>query len=270
MDILVPILILFGIGVLCAVLLTLASHFFAPDDDPRAHAIRECLPSANCGACGFAGCDAYAKALAEGRTDKTNLCIPGGDNTSKEIGAILGITAGAVVEMVSYVGCNGKCDVVAKKYDYRGQSTCRTANMAYQGDRMCNYACLGYGDCVRACPTAAIRIEDGVARVDPKKCVGCGICTRECPNHLFKLIRDTARVAVECSNHEKGVITRGACKNGCIACGKCEKNCPHDAIHVIDNLAVIDYDKCTGCGACVGVCPTHCIHEGNFICGAHF
>ena len=111
---------------------------------------------------------------------------------------------------------------------------------------------------------------NGIAKVDPTKCIGCGMCTRECPNHLFKLIKDTTRVIVVCSNHEKGAITRKACTNGCIACGKCEKTCPHDAIHVVDNLATIDYDKCTGCGACVGVCPTHCIHEGNFICGTQF
>ena len=45
----------------------------------------------------------------------------------------------------------------------------------------------------------------------------------------------------------------------CIACKKCEKECPSDAIHVIDMLAVVDYEKCTGCGTCVSVCPQNCI-----------
>lgn len=270
MDILLPILILLGIGIVCAVLLTVAATFLAVPENEKMTAIRDCLPNANCGACGYSGCDSYAKALAEGKTDKANLCVPGGDKAAKEIAAILGVEAGEIVELVSYVGCNGTCDSVAKKYDYEGQKTCRTANLAYQGDRVCNYACLGYGDCVRACPTKAISIQNGIARVDPRKCISCGICTRECPNHLFKLIMDTSRVVVECSNHDKGAATRKACKNGCIACGKCEKICPHDAIHVIDNLATIDYNKCTGCGECVKVCPTHCIHEGNFICGTHF
>ena len=270
MEILLPILILLGIGLVCAVLLTVAATFFAVPENKKTAAIRDCLPNANCGACGYSGCDSYAKALAEGKTDKANLCIPGGDKAAQEIAKILGVEADGIIEMVSYVGCNGKCDVVAKKYIYDGQKTCRTANLAYQGDRVCNYACLGYGDCVRACPTQAISIQDGIAKVDPRKCISCGICTRECPNNLFRLIRDTARVVVECSNHDKGAATRKACKNGCIACGKCEKTCPHDAIHVIDNLATIDYNKCTGCGACVEVCPTHCIHEGNFICGTHF
>ena len=270
MPILIPVIILFVISLICAVLLTVASTFFAVKEDEKAIAIRDCLPGANCGACGFSGCDGYAKALSEGKTDKVNLCVPGGDSTSKDIAAILGVEATDVVEKVAYVGCNGTCDAVAKKYEYQGQKTCRTANMTYSGDRMCNFACLGYGDCVRVCPQNAITVENGVARVDPRKCVGCGICTRECPNNLLKLIVDTSRVVVECSNHDKGAVTRKACKNGCIACGKCEKTCPHGAIKVVENLATIDYDKCTGCGACVEVCPVHCIHEGNFICGAHF
>ena len=269
MPILLPILIMLGVGIVCAVLLTVAATFFATNEDERAVKIREVLPGANCGACGYAGCDGYAKALSQGDVP-TNLCIPGGDCTAAEIAEILGVEAADVIEKVSYVGCNGTCDAIAKKYDYDGLKTCRMAKMEYAGDRMCNYACLGYGDCVRSCPTGAISVATGIAKVDPTKCIGCSICTRECPNNLFKLVAETTRVVVECANHDKGAATRKACKNGCIACGKCEKTCPHDAIHVVDNLATIDYSKCTGCAACVEVCPTHCIHEVNFICGSHF
>ena len=270
MQILIPVLILLGIALVCAVLLTLAATFLATPSNGKQDAVRECLPGANCGACGYNGCDGYAAALADGRETNPSLCTPGGDSTARAVAELMGLEAGDVVEMVAYVGCNGKCDLVEKKYAYEGQHTCRTANLAYNGDRMCNYACLGYGDCVRACPQGAIFLSHGIARVDPRKCIGCGICTRECPNHLFKLIKDTTRVVVECSNHERGVITRKACINGCIACGKCERTCPHGAIKVIDNLATIDYSLCTGCAECVKVCPTHCIHEGNFICGARF
>ena len=269
-DILFPVLLLLGIALFCAVLLTLAAVFFAVKEDETAIAIRECLPGANCGACGFSGCDGYAKALADKATSATNLCVPGGDATAKEIAAILGVEAADVVEQVAYVACNGTCDVTDRKFEYQGHKTCLTANMVYSGDKVCNFACLGYGDCAVACPQDAITVENGVARVDPRKCIGCGICVRQCPNGIIHLIKDTTRVVVECSNHDKGAVTRKICSNGCIGCMKCQKTCPNGAIKVIDNLATIDYDLCTGCGECVAVCPVHCIHEGNFICGTHF
>ena len=270
MTILIPVLILAGIAIVCAVLLTLSSVFFAVKEDETAVAIRDCLPGANCGACGYSGCDGYAKALAEGSVDATNLCVPGGDKTAAQIAAILGVAAEDVVEKVAYVACNGKCGAVERKYDYQGIKSCRVANLAYNGDKFCTWACLGYGDCVKVCPRDAIRIEDGVARIDPRKCIGCGMCARECPNNIIHIIKDTEKVVVECSNHEKGAVTRKSCSNGCIGCMKCEKTCPHGAIKVVNNLATIDYSLCTGCGACADACPVHCIHLGNFICGAHF
>ena len=269
MQILIPIALLLGIGVVCAVLLTLASVFFGVKEDETAVAIRDCLPGANCGACGYSGCDGYAKALADGSAQKTNLCIPGGDSVAQQIAQVLGVEAEDVVEKVAYVACNGTCDVVQQKYDYKGLQTCLAANLAYNGDRTCTSACLGYGDCMKVCPQDAIRIENGVAKVDPQACIGCGICTRECPNHIIKLVNDTTRVVVACSNHDKGAVTRKNCSNGCIGCMKCQKTCPHGAITVVNNLATIDYSLCTGCGACVEVCPVHCLHQGNFICGAH-
>ena len=270
MEILIPILILVGVALLAAVLLTVSNHFFGVPVDEREAEVRDCLPGANCGACGYSGCDAYAKALASGECDNPSLCVPGGDSASNSIAAILGLEAADVVEQVAYVACNGTCGAVKSRYDFQGHKSCRTANLAYSGDKLCTFACLGYGDCVNVCPEGAISIENGVARVNPKKCIGCGICTRTCPNSIIHLIPDVSRVVVECSSRAKGAETRKACTNGCIACGKCEKNCPHDAIHVVDNLASIDYSKCTGCGKCAEVCPVHCIHEGNFICGARF
>ncbi len=270
MEILIPVLILAAIAIVCAVLLTVASVLFGIKEDEKYLAIRDALPGANCGACGYSGCDAYAKALSEGKIDKTNLCIPGGDGAAKTIADTLGLEAEDVVEKVAYVACNGRCHTVDKKYEYVGEKSCRIANMAYQGDRFCTYACLGYGDCVAVCPKDAITIEDGVARIDPRKCIGCGLCARTCPNNIIHLVNDTTRVVVECSNHDKGAATRKYCTNGCIGCGKCQKNCEAGAITVIDNLAVIDYEKCTNCGKCAEVCPVKCIHEGNFICGAHF
>ena len=271
MEILIPILLLLGLGIFCAVLLTAASIFFSVEEDSKAAEIRDRLPGANCGACGFSGCDAYAKALSEGITDKTNLCIPGGDGTAKDISAMLGVDAGDVVEQVAYVACNGGCNPEDRKYIYAGPNTCKAANLMFAGDRFCTFACLGYGDCAKVCPRDAIKItERGIADIDPKKCIGCGLCERTCPNGIIHVVDDVTRVVIKCNNHYKGAEVRKFCDKGCIACGKCEKSCPVGAITVVDNLARIDYSKCISCGKCREVCPIHCIHEDNFICGAHF
>ena len=195
-PILISIGVLAAIAVLCAILLTVATLFFSVKEDETAVAIRDCLPGANCGACGYSGCDGYAKALAEGATNATNLCVPGGDKTAKEIAAVLGVEAEDVVEKVAYVACNGTCGAVERKYDYRGQKTCHAANLYYSGDKFCVFACLGYGDCMSVCPKDAISISDGIAHIDPKKCIGCGMCARECPNGIIKLVNDTTRVVV--------------------------------------------------------------------------
>ena len=269
MTILIPILILLGVALLCAVLLTVTSTFFGVEENKTAIEIRDCLPGANCGACGYSGCDAYAKALADKTTEATNLCIPGGDNTAAEIAQILGVEALDVVEKVAFVACNCVCDKSDLKFDYHGPKTCHAVELFYNGDKPCHYACQGYGDCVRACPEHAIRIENGVATVDPALCVGCGICVRECPNQIIQLITQTSKVVVKCSSHDKGAQTRKNCINGCIGCMKCEKTCPYGAIKVSDNLATIDYALCTSCGKCAEVCPVHCIHTDNFPNGTH-
>ena len=101
-DILIPLLILAAIGAVCALLLILAAKYFSTEENAQEVALRDCLPGANCGACGYSGCDGYAKALAEGEAEKTNLCVPGGDKTARELAAILGKEAEDVVELVAY------------------------------------------------------------------------------------------------------------------------------------------------------------------------
>lgn len=268
MDILIAILVLFAIAIVCAILLTVASVFFAVKENEKFAPIRDCLPGANCGACGYSGCDAYAKALAEGNSSANALCVPGGTESARAIAEILGVEAGAVIERVAYVSCKGTCDAVERKYDYQGHLTCRTADMSYSGDKTCTFACLGHGDCAEVCPRDAITIEDGVAKIDSVKCIGCGICVRTCPHNIIHLVNERERVVIACSNHDKGANTRRYCYNGCIGCGKCARVCPSEAIAVVDNLAIINYNKCIKCGKCAAVCPTHCIHEVNFSCGA--
>ena len=271
MEIITALVGLAVIALICAIVLTVAATFFAVKVDERVAAVRDCLPGANCGACGFSGCDGYAAALGEGKTDNAGLCTPGGATVANQIADIMGLSAGDVAAKVAYVACNGNCKPEDRKYVYDGIQSCKAAKFAYSGDTTCTFACLGYGDCVKACPKDAISInpDNGVADVDPTKCIGCAICAKTCPNNVIHMVNDTTRVVVKCSSHDKGAVTRKACSNGCIGCMKCQKTCPHGAITVKNNLAEIDYSKCTGCGACQEACPVKCIHFENFICGTH-
>ncbi len=247
-----------AIGLIAAILLALAAHFLYVKENVTVKKVRECLPGINCGACGYNGCDEYAKAVAE-EGAKTNLCVPGADAVSNDIANIMGVGFEDVVEMMAFVGCNGNNDATEKSNEYNGVHTCTAACMIYGGPNSCKYGCLGCGDCAFVCPVDAICLKDGIAHVNPDICVGCGMCVKKCPKNLIKLIPQNARVAVMCNSNEKGGAARKKCKNACIGCKKCELNCPSDAIKVIDNLAVIDYDKCTACGKCAEVCPTGCI-----------
>lgn len=267
-EILIAAALVGGIGLLCAVILVLAAKFMSVPEDERFPAVRECLPGANCGACGYTGCDGYAKALIDDPNVKCNLCVPGGDAAAQKLGAILGKEVEDVVEMVAVVKCDGNCSAVKQRFEYKGVKTCEAANMFYGGSGTCSFGCMGFGDCAAACPQGAICIENGVAVVRSELCIGCGLCTKVCPHHIIEVMPDVNRTLVLCSSHDKGATTRKFCTNGCIGCGKCTRTCPNGAITLVNNLATIDYEKCTNCGACREACPVHCIVEKD-ISGIH-
>lgn len=259
-DILIGFAIVGGIGLVAGILLALASKFLHVEVDETVSQIRECLPGANCGACGYTGCDEYAKALVES-SEKTNLCIPGADVTAQKICEVLGVEATDVVEMKAVIHCNGNCDATSKEFDYNGINSCSAASMVYGGPNACKYGCLGCGDCVKVCPVDAICISDGIAHIDPRVCIGCGLCAKTCPKGIIEIVPQTSCITVLCSSKDKGAVARKKCKNACIGCKKCELNCPAGAIKVENNLAVIDYTKCTDCGLCADNCPTKCIKK---------
>ena len=64
-------------GLIIGVLLIAVGEKFAVEVDEREAAIRSCLPGNNCGACGFAGCHAYAEAIVNGEAESCNMCKPG-------------------------------------------------------------------------------------------------------------------------------------------------------------------------------------------------
>ena len=262
MKILLPVLIFIGLGLLMGALLALASKLFAVKKDEKAEAIKECLPGANCGGCGYSGCDAYAAAVSAGDAP-VNKCSVGGAEAASKIAQIMGVDAGAQVRMRAQVMCSGTGEYAKKKYIYEGIDDCVAASKISGGDKMCKNGCIGLGTCVRACPFDAIVVEDGVAAVDYSKCKGCGICVSACPKGIIKLIPFDAKHWVGCMSVDDGKNTRKVCDVGCISCKICQKNCPAGAINVDNFVASIDYDKCTGCDICTDKCPRHIIWSGE-------
>lgn len=258
-GIVIAVIVLAVISLLCGVMLTVASKFMAVEVDERIPKVRECLPGANCGACGFAGCDGYAAALVEDPDLAVNLCVPGGAGAADQIGKVLGRASGDVVKLVAEVRCSGTCEATSVKMDYNGMETCAGAKLLFGGTGACVYGCIGLGDCAQVCPVNAIHVNGGLARVDTSVCIGCGLCAKTCPNNVIAIRPANSHVVVDCNSHQKGAGTRKACSAGCIGCRLCERNCHTGAITVTDNLASIDYAKCDGCGKCIEVCRAGCL-----------
>lgn len=255
--------ILGGLGLIFGLVLGFAAKKFYVQVDPREEAILGCLPGANCGGCGFAGCGGYASAVVKGEAP-VNKCAAGGADVAAKVAEIMGVDAGSSERCVALVKCSGFVGHAQKKYEYAGIQDCRSASLLPGGGpNECPYGCLGFGSCEAACPFGAIHVRDGVARVDHEKCVGCMTCAAACPKQLIVKVPYSADVTVACASREKGAALRKYCDIGCIGCKICEKTCEHDAIHVVDNVAVIDYSKCVSCGQCAPKCPRHLIRDAR-------
>ena len=274
MAILIPILGIGFLGCLFGIGLAIASERFKVEIDPRLEKIHGLLPGSNCGACGQAGCFGFAEHILSGKTLIDN-CRVASDQTKEEIARVLGRELKKKVKTIATLHCNGGTKV-RNRFLYAGIEDCTAANLLLGGQKECVWGCLSFGSCQKVCPFGAIEMaEDGLPVVDKDKCKACNKCVEICPKKIFTLIpatqdiypvrKDTTSSAfsngvyVACSSHDSGKDTRTVCSVGCIACKKCEQVCPVDAIHVIDNLAVIDYNKCTSCGECAKVCPTKTI-----------
>jgi len=259
MSIGIAIILVVAVGLVCAIMLTIASKVFFVPVDETAAALREVLPGANCGGCGFAGCDDYANTMAADRDTPCNKCPVGGASVAAKLAEILGVSAGDAEKQVAVVMCNGSCDNAKTLLDYKGPQTCKAASALFGGLKQCKFGCLGLGDCVAACNYDAIRVINGVAKVNRHACVACGMCAKACPKGLIRIAPEKNQVVVFCHNTDKGADVRKACDVGCIGCMKCEKTCKFDAVHVENNLASIDPEKCKNCGMCAKECPTGAI-----------
>lgn len=276
MDILIAVLTLGLLGLLFGVTLAFAAKKLAVQVDPRLEKIHGLLPGANCGACGEAGCFGFAEAILSGKMT-IDACKVTEESAKEEIARILGKKIESQVKEVARLHCHGAIKV-KDRFFYQGIKDCVSANLVLGGQKECLFGCLGFGTCEKVCPFGAIKMSpEGLPVIDEAKCKACNKCVLACPKKLFSLVAVTHNVYVACSSQDSAKKTRAVCPLGCIACKLCEKACKFDAIHVldasaalginpesnrrIDNLAVIDYNKCTSCGECVKVCPVKCIKE---------
>lgn len=253
-----------GLGLVFGVGLGIAANKFAVEEDPRIGLVKAALPGANCGGCGYPGCDACASAMVSGEAG-FDACTVGGAKVAKAVADILGVEAGEVVEKektTAYVMCGGSNLHRKQRFEYTGATTCaEAAEMDTTESKDCSFGCVGLGCCVKACKFDAIKLVNGVAVVDEEKCTSCGACVKACPKDLIEIIPAAKNVRVACRSLEKGKVVRDACSVGCIGCTLCVKACQYDAIFFENNLAKVNYERCVQCMACVAKCPTKSIKK---------
>ncbi len=257
------ILCIAGVGLVAAIVLAIADKYLSVQEDPRIGLITAELPGANCGGCGFPGCDGYARALVEG-TAPNGACAAGGAACAAAVAKILGVAAVATEKQVALVKCCGTRAETIRVGDYNGICDCNVAAMTAGGDKGCQYGCLGYGACVNVCPQHAIYVADGVAKVEKRLCIGCGKCVTVCPRHLIELVPASATIHVLCNNPDKGPTVRKVCGVGCMGCHLCEKfSGGKEANHFTFKgfLAQINYANPPTDGQIVSKCPAHCMSE---------
>jgi len=235
-------LTMLGLGSGFAVVLLIASQKLKVEVDPQVEQIHKVLPNLDCGACGFAGCRQYAKALLED-VELLGRCAPGGPQTAAKIAEILNLQiseSGPAKRPI--VHCRATAGDKTYYAEYQGIPTCTSAN-ALVNVQACKFGCLGFGDCVSVCKFDAIKIVDDLAIVDYEKCTGCGACSKACPRNLIEMVPfgQENMMTVACSSKENGKTTHSMCKVGCIGCGLCVKQT--EIFTVEENLARLDYGK---------------------------
>jgi RnfABCDGE-type electron transport complex B subunit len=242
MEVLVPVFTMAALGFLFSAGLVLAYKKLRVEEDPRIEQVSELLPQANCGACGYSGCRAFAETIVKGE-ELPSGCPVGDEEMAVQIAEALGIETGEIIKKIARLHCRGTKEAAKASGEYIGISTCYAAHLV-GGNKQCSYGCTGFGDCVEVCQFDALYMdEQGLPVVIEEKCTACGQCVDACPRNLFELHPLEQNIIVYCRSEDSGKTARKVCKNACIACSICVRACP-DAITMENNLAVIlDYKK---------------------------
>jgi Na+-translocating ferredoxin:NAD+ oxidoreductase RNF subunit RnfB len=267
--IITTIISLSSLGAIAAIILYIIAQKFHVETDPKIELVEEVLPATNCGGCGFPGCRAFAEALVTADDISDMHCPVGGNDVMKKVGNILGAEVEEKDPYIAIVKCSGSFEHRKKTNVYDGAPNCKIAAQLYGGDTGCAYGCLGLGDCVESCDFEAMYMDDktGLPVVIEDKCVACNACVTTCPKDIMELWpkgRKNKRIYVACMNEEKGGVAKKHCSVACTGCEKCVAECKYDSIHVNNNLAVIDAEKCKLCRKCIDVCKSNIILGLNF------
>ncbi|MFH1144762.1 MAG: RnfABCDGE type electron transport complex subunit B [Candidatus Eisenbacteria bacterium] len=256
-------LLLLAIGLVFAVMLTMAHRRLRVEEDPKVEAVREALPGANCGGCGYPGCPQFAEAVVEGRAQPSE-CVAAAEAAVKAVAAILGVEAAFGVPRRAVIHCAAHGTERLRRAEYIGVATCTEMNIV-AGVQGCTHGCLGQGDCARVCPFEAIVMREGLPVVNYRTCTGCGNCVDACPRGIITIeeLIDDPLVVVACSSPDPAKQVRANCTVGCIGCGLCAKLDPA-TFEVVGNLSKIKYS--TGSYGttdshtqAVEKCPTSCL-----------
>jgi RnfABCDGE-type electron transport complex B subunit len=231
-----------GLGAFFAAALAIADKKLRVEEDPRIGLVADALPGANCGACGCAGCNAYAEAVVtEGMA--ITKCPVGGQDVIDSLALIMGVEAGAAVKHVARLMCRGTASLAKDKASYEGPTNCAVQDLVSGGSKACQWGCLGGGDCVDVCDFGALEMgPDGLPVVYDDLCTACAACVTACPRDLFELHPIDREFFVFCKSHDDPKTSKAVCDAACTGCSICARN-SEGAISMVDGLAVIDYDK---------------------------
>ncbi len=235
--------ILGGVSLTFALLIAIANKKLKVWEDPRVDGVTDMLPGSNCGACGAAGCRAFAEELIARQRQPAQCTQLGGDDVI-EVANYLGVEAGEAVKRVARLLCAGGSNVTVQYAEYRGVQTCGAAAAVAAGGKGCAWACLGLADCERVCDYDAIFMnEHGLPVVIPERCTACGDCVEACPRDLFVVMPNEQSLIVQCRSLLEGDEAEALCKVACNGCGLCVTDAAPELIQIVDGLAVIDYER---------------------------